>query len=585
MVAYAHQMLRALGLLLTPTLRLGRKYTSHDVRADIVAGITVAVIQIPQSMALALIAGLPATYGLYASLPGFIAGLWGSSRQLSTGPVAIISFLTFTSLVPFAEPRTADYIGLAAALAVLVGIIYLALGLARLGFIMQLVPHSVISGFSSAAAIIIVLTQLPNLFGLAPAQNNLAIQNVIDFVLNIPHLSFISLAFGLTAILLLYFSRSLSHTFPSALIILLFSIGAGYVLTRFDIGVVFVGNIPKGIPDLAFPPLSIATLLLLLPKAAIIALVGFVGTHATAKNAALKTHEKLDTDQELVGQGLANVVTGFFAGFPIAGSFTRTAINTELGVRTPVSAMVGALVTLLTLFLFTPVFSFLPRSVLAAIVITSAIPLINFARIRAMTEISRTDGFIALLTLGLALFLAPDDALFIGVVAALMAFIWQTTSGARVAEMGVSREWNVLRGRRFDPSAETFPHTLIVYVGMSMYYANTEHLLAQTTRLIAAREEEIKEPLRNLIFDMSGVHFIDISALDMLTEFSSHMHERNIRIGMIYVRQPVRIRLEKMKRPARITIFHNLLEIKNACTNTPQLALNGTRPDVLEATL
>lgn len=586
MISRARTILQAMAIYLTPSLRLQRRYQFDDFRADMLAGITVAIIQIPQSMALALIAGLPAIYGLYASLLGFIAGFWGSSRQLSTGPVAIVSFLTFASLVPFAEPRTPEYIGLAAALAVIVGIIYLILGISRLGFIMQLVPHSVISGFSSAAALIIILTQLPNLFGLSSAQNSLALQNVIDFVIHLPDFSAASLAIGLLGMTLLILSRSLPSKFPSALIILLISIGAGYLLNILNYNVVFVGGIPAGIPDLSFPPLSLATFLFLLPKAALIALVGFVGTHATAKNSAAQTRERLDTDQELVGQGLANIATGFFAGFPIAGSFTRTAINTEAGARTAVSALVGAGITIMTLFFLTPIFSYLPRSVLAAIVITAALPLINFARIRSMMDISRTDGFIAVLTMGLAILLAPDDAIFIGVAVALMAFIWQTTSGARVVEMGVNPEWNVLRGKTIDPSVETFPHTLVVYVGMSMYYANTEHLLTQASNLIKEREET-GEKLHYLVFDMSGVHFIDISALEMLNEFMARAEENEIRIGMVYLRYQVRIRIEKMKRPTRLIIFHNITEIRNVCVRSSQhpLTLRGSMPEYLEASM
>lgn len=586
MVSHLQRALDSLWTLLTPTLRNPGPYTKDTFRADLIAGITVAVIQIPQTMAFALIAGLPAIYGLYASLPGIIAGLWGSSRQLSTGPVAIVSVLTFTALTPFAEPRTSEYIGLAAALAVIVGIIYFLLGVFRFGYIMQLVPHSVITGFSSAAAVIIVITQLPTLFGLPSAQHNLAIQNAIDFLFHIPQLSFASFGIGIAVIAFLYASRRLPKQFPSALVILFLSIGAGYAFLKLSVPVIYVGGIPPGIPDLAIPPLSIATLLLLLPQAAVIALVGFVGTHATAKTAAATTREKLDTDQELVGQGLANVATGFLAGFPIAGSLTRTAINVEAGARTPIAGIVGAAATIITLILFTPIFTYLPRSALAAIVIVSAIPLIHWRRIRSMTDISRTDGLLAMLTAGLALIVAPNDAIFIGIVAALMVFLWQTTSGARVSEMGVNPQWNILRGRRIDDTVEIFPGTVIAHIGMSLYYANTEHLLSQCEHIIRARENGHKETIKHLILDMSGVHFIDISALEMLNDFIEDMHERKIQVGMIYLRHAVRLRLEKMNRPARITIFHNIIEIKNVCAHPSQhtLTLHGSKPEYLEAT-
>lgn len=587
MVSHVQRALDSMYALLTPTLRTTGPYTRETFRADFIAGITVAIIQIPQSMAFALIAGLPAIYGLYASLPGVIAGLWGSSRQLSTGPVAIVSVLTFTALTPFAEPRTSEYIGLAAALAVIVGVIYFLLGMLRFGYITQLIPHSVITGFSSAAAAIIVITQLPTLFGLPAAEHNLAIQNAIDFIFHIPQLSIITLVIGAATIALLYVARRLPKQFPSALVILFLGIAAGFALLKFGVEVVYVGNIPPGIPNLAIPPLSISTLLLLLPQAAVIALVGFVSTYATAKNTAAATREKIDADQELVGQGLSNIATGFLAGFPIAGSFTRTAINVEAGARTPIAGIVGAAVTLLTLVLLTPIFTYLPRSVLAGIVIVSAIPLINWRAMLGMLNVSRLDGIIAILTAFLALILTPSDAIFIGIVAALMAFLWQTTSGARVSEMGVNPQWNVLRGRHIDKTVELFPGTVIAHVGMSMYYANSEHLLTQTERLIAAREAELDAPVHHLVFDMSGVHFIDISALEMLSAFIEDMQERKIQVCMIYLRHSVRMRLEKMRRPARITIFHNITELKNVCAHPSQhtLTLHGSRPEYLEATL
>ncbi len=584
---HVYSRMRSLAAFFTPRVtEKGTPYTREDFVADLLAGVTVAVIQVPQSMAFALIAGLPAIFGLYASLPGFIASLWGSSRQLATGPVALVSVLTFTSLVPYAEPRTGEYIGLAATLAVLVGIIYLLLGLFRFGYILQLVPHSVISGFSTAAALLIILTQLPILVGLPNAQYSLALQNFLAFLTQLPQFSLSALGVGAGAMVLIFFSRRLPQIFPSALVILIIGIIAGYVLTLIGLDIVLVGQIPPGIPSFIIPPLNTATLFLLFPKAIILAIVAFVGTHATAKTAAMRTRERLDTDRELVGQGLSNIVTGFFSGFPIAGSFTRTAINVEAGARTGIAALVGAGITLLTLLFLTPLFTFLPRTVLAAIVIMAALPLVNIQRIRAMADISRTDGLIAALTLVLALVLTPDDAIFLGMLAALLVFIWQTTSGARVTEMGVNPEWNVLRGVHIDPSVEIIPHTVIAHVGMSMYYANTEHLLSQTERLIEQRTLTKSETVRTVVLDMSGVHFIDISALELLSDFLAHMREKNISVGMMYLRYSVRTRLEKMRRPAEIIIFHNIVELKNTCAPASEhlLTLSGSKPELLGIT-
>ena len=571
-------------LFIPAPLRPGSRYSWNDFRADLIAGVTVAIIQVPQSMALALIAGLPAIFGLYASLLGFIASLWGSSRLLSTGPVAIVSVLTFTSLTPFAEPFTAEYIGFAASLALLVGTIYLLLGLFRFGFILQLVPNSVITGFTSAAAIIIIVSQLPTFFGLPAAAHSLVLQNLYDFIFSLPNLSLIALGVGTFAAIFLAFFRRLPATFPGALIILVCGIAFGYFVSTFsDTNLPLVGAIPHGIPDFILPPLNTATLFLLFPKAAIIAIVGFVGAHATAKNVALKTREQLNTDQELVGQGLANIATSFFQGFPVSGSFTRTTINVDAGARSSIASVIGVFVTILTLLFFTPLFSFLPRSILAAIVIVSAIPVINFARLRHMTDISRTDGLVAVLTLILALFLTPDDAIFLGVVSALMVFIWQTTSASRVSEMGINPEWNILRGVHTDDTARTFSGTVIAYIGISMYYANAEHLLSHAYELVENRMEQTGETVHTLVLDLSGVHFMDISALEAFSTFVDRMREKNIQIGVIYLRAPVRARLEKMRLSARIIIFHNIMELRRVCKSPHHTPTGKTIPEYLEA--
>ena len=225
MVAF-ERTIRSIPELLRPIFfRSDFKYSFADLRADTLAGITVALIQIPQSMAFALMAGLPAVYGLYASIPGCIASLWGSSRQLSTGPVAVISLLTLTSLVPFAEPGTPEFIGLAALLAILVGLIYVLIGFFRLGFFLHLVPQSVIVGFSSAAAGIIVISQLPTFLGITTPQHELVLQNIWGLISHLSGFSLFTFAVGATTVILLIVSKKLPKVFPGALAVLAFEIG------------------------------------------------------------------------------------------------------------------------------------------------------------------------------------------------------------------------------------------------------------------------------------------------------------------------------------------------------------------------
>jgi len=582
MAAFERTLRRIPELLIPIFFRPGFSYSLADFQADFLAGVTVALIQVPQSMAFALTAGLPAVYGLYASIPGCIASIWGSSRQLSTGPVAVISLLTLTSLVPFAEPGSQEFIGLAALLAILVGIIYLAIGLFRLGFFLQLVPQSVVVGFSSAAAAIIVITQLPTFLGISFTQHELVLQNIAELIEHLPTLSFFTLLAGIIAAMLLLAAKRLPKVFPGALVVLALGIAASYLLHLSDHGIVLIANIPSSLPSFALPPLSAVPFLSLIPKAGIIALVGFVQAHATGKIASAKTKEPINTNQELVGQGLANLVGGFFQSFPISGSFTRTAVNVEAGARTGVAGVVATAMTVLALLFLTPVFYFLPKTVLAAIVIVAAIPLIDFKRLQDMYRISQTDGFVALLTFAIAFILKPDDAIFIGIVAALLIFIHRTTWGARAFEMGADKHWNTLRGAIDEEQVDTFPGVCIVRIGMSMYYANTQNLVDQIQQIMKVHAEREKTPVHTLVFDASSVDFMDTTAAEIFSDFLERLHTRNVHLAIIYLRKGMRHALETMPGLFDVTVLHNISELKQYCVpHHGTLILTGTQPERL----
>ena len=548
--------------LLTPTfLRRGWHYTARDAKSDIIAGATVALIQIPQSMAFALIAGLPAVYGLYASLPGCIASIFGSSRYLSTGPVAIISFLTFTSLVPLATPGSETYIHLAGTLALLVGLIYLAMGFFRLGFILQLVPHSVIAGFSSAAAVVIVISQLPNLLGVTIPSNDLILQNIIAIVRAVPAISIITLVIGILTIGALFFIRRIPKKFPGALVVLALGIYSSYLFHLEIHGVPVVGNILPVLPSFFLPTISLYSFFALIPKAAIIALVGYVGTHATTKSIAKEKGERIETNQELVGQGLANIVGALFRAYPLSGSFTRTAINVGAGARTEMASVYAAFLTLFAILFLSPLFLFLPKAVLAGIVIVSAIPLIHIDRLKDILHIDRADGYVAWITFAMAFILKPDDAIFIGIVIALMLFIQKTVWGATVSELVVDNELAILRGEIDEVAIERIPHVMIARIGMSIYYANVVHITRELHTLIIQSEVRERTHIHTLVLAMSGVNFIDITGIEELADYFRELDKRGIHIITIYLRSTIRATLAQVSDFPRFTDVNNIKEM------------------------
>lgn len=583
MTRYINYALDGIAQLLTPApFRRGEKYSTKDFRADLGAGVTVAVILVPQAMALALIAGLPAVYGLYAALPGFIASLWGSSRHLSTGPVAIVSFLTLSSLIPFAEPGTTDFILLASALALLVGLMQLATGVLRLGFIMQLIPHSAIAGFTSAAAAIIVLTQIPSLLGYTTEQHEFVFQNIFQIFTNIHFAGLFNTIVGVLALLLLILCRRLPKTFPGTLIVLSLAIIASYVFDLASLGVTLVSNIPSALPSFTVPTLAPATFFSLIPKAAIIAFVGFVEAHAIAKAVAAKTHQQLDTNQELVGQGLANIVGGFFKGYPVSGSFLRTAVNVDAGARTGYAAVVTAVVTVSVLLFFSPLLAFLPRSVLAAIVIVSAWSLIDLSKLKRIYGAFHTDGIVAYATFGIAFILKPDDAIFIGILLALIMFIRQTVWGAKVTEMGIDPKWYVLRDVTSTNGVERVPGSLIVRPGMSLYYANANHIVEGIQSLFHARARTEKP--HSLILDFSGVNFVDVTGAEVLGEFLHNLKREGVHPYIIYLRNSVRDSLRTTHHFPDTMVLHNIAELKQYCgAESNTLTIASTKPDILHS--
>jgi len=357
-----------------PFLRWLKGYDRKTFTSDLMAGLTVAVVLVPQSMAYALIAGLPPVYGLYAaSIPVIVAALFGSSAQLATGPVAIVAFLTFVSLTSYAKPGEEKFIELAILMAFLVGIIQLLIGIFRLGFLVNFVSHSVIIGFTNAAAIIIISTQIPAILGIKVEQKELIFQNIYEIAKAIPQTNLYTLIVGVVSIALIVGLRKINKNFPSALLTVALFTTLSYLLAFESYGIRVVGDIPRGLPLPSLPSIDLNLLDRILGKAFIVALVGFMEAYAIAKFIASQTKQKIDVNQELIGQGLANLVGSFFKSFPVSGSFSRSAVNFQAGAKTGMANIISASFVLATIFFVAPLLYYLPRAVLSAVVITAVV--------------------------------------------------------------------------------------------------------------------------------------------------------------------------------------------------------------------
>lgn len=512
-------------------------YNSEKLFKDFIAGLTVAVVLIPQVMAYAILAGLPPVYGLYAAFLGTaVAALWGSSQHLSTGPVALVSFLTLTALVPLAKPETPEFIGLAIILALIIGLVQLLMGVFKLGFIMNFISHSVIAGFTTAAAIIIASTQIPNLFGFSVDNHEFVFLNFYEILIAVPNTNFLTLAIGLSAVVLIILAKKkFSKAFPAALIVMAVGIFISFLVDLEGKGVAVVGVIDANLRLPTIPRLTFANVLTLLPSAFIIAIVGFLEAFAIAKSIASQTRQKIDVNQELIGQGLGNIASSVFKGYPIAGSFSRTAVNYSAGAVTGISSVFVSLFVLLTILFFTPLLHFLPKAILSAIVIAALVDLIEFSKFSETFKLSRTDGMVILTTFIFSFILKPDDAIFIGIVVSLVLFLRRMIV-ADVIEIVFVMEEERFRKVTFGTEIKRFANLLVLRIDMSIFFANATNIAHQIEELVKRKGDD----LEHLVIDFSGVNYVDVSGYDELKEVFDELIDSGIKIYVMYRKKQVR---------------------------------------------
>ncbi len=538
-------------------------YAREDLAADLVAGTIVAIMLVPQGMAYALLAGLPPQVGLYASiLPLAAYALLGSSRTLAVGPVAIVSLLVATGAGALAEPGSGEYLGLALTLALLSGLIQFGMGLARLGHIVDFMSHPVISGFTSAAALTIGISQLKTLLGL---QLPRAERSWEQLRLILEHLGATvapTLGIGIGAIAILLWSREplrrrlersrlprawrlpLAKAGPLAAVVL------GILAYRLlpdplAARVAVVGQIPAGLPSPTMPPLDLELWRSLLPSALVISFVGFLESFAVAKSLATRRREHIDANRELLALGTANLAAAFSGGYPVTGGFSRSVVNFDAGARSRLASLVTAGLVALTVGLLTPLLRDLPRAVLAAIVIVAVAKLVDWATLRWTWRYNRADGLALLVTFLLTLGLGVELGVAIGAGLALALHVWRS-SRPHVAVVG--RVPGSEHYRNVERHAvETDPEVLAVRIDESLYFPNAQWLESVLQAGIARRPQ-----VRHLLLIFSAVNFVDASALEALERCIEGLAEAGVQTHLAEVKGPVMDRFERVDFPQRL---------------------------------
>lgn len=628
----------------------------QTLRADFIAGATVAMVLIPQSMAYAQLAGMPAYYGLYAAfLPVLIAAMWGSSNQLASGPVAMVSLLTGSALSQFAAPGSEQFIVLAIMLALMVGVIELGMGLFRLGAIVSFLSHPVIVGFTNAAAIIIALSQFNKLFGVHSARSERFLADIWDVVLRLGDTHWPTLAMGLLAMAIILLLRRYRPAWPGVLaavaLTTLLSWATGFerntsaeatqfndtqvrnvidsltalnaraielrraiaekgeeiervteaeglshprlimlnadveflrlelraidaerrvrfaearrlrftgiqddsgqpsfrlvgtlpqgtptdgrrwLIAKIDNGRVqltgggeVVGTVPAGIPAPDMPEIKWDTLLKLLPTALVIALVGFMEAISIAKSMATRTKQRIDPNQELVGQGLANIVGGFFQSFPVSGSFSRSAVNLSAGAATGLSSVIAGLIVLVTLLLFTPLLYHLPQAALASIIMLAVVNLVNFKAIKHAWQAHRHDGIAAVVTFVATLAFAPhlDNGILIGALLAIGLYLYRTMR-PRVAVLGRHADGTLRDAQMF--KLPTSGRVIIIRFDGSLFFANVPYFED------AILEQAARHPqARYILVVGDAINELDASGEEMISHLVMRLRESGLTI-------------------------------------------------------
>lgn len=532
-----------------------RDYHSRDLTGDLAAALVVTVMLVPQSLAYALLAGLPPQVGLYASILPLVAyALFGSSRTLAVGPVAVVSLMTAAAIGQLGLQDPGQQLAAAMVLALLSGLILIAMGLLRLGLLATLLSHPVISAFISATAVLIALGQAKHLLGVPVAGERLH-EILLQLAEGLPQANPVTAAIGLSAVAFLFWvRRSLAARLQrlglsegraqlAARVAPVVAVVGGTLavgLLRLDeaAGVAVVGAVPAGLPPLTLPAFDPGLWSGLLPAALLISLVGFVESVSVAQSLAAKRRQKVEPNRELLGLGAANLAAAFSGGYPVTGGFARSVVNFAAGARSPLAGVFTAVLLALVALYFTGSFRYLPNAVLAATIVVAVLGLVDLGIARRLWRYSRADAASWAVTVAGVLALGIEAGILAGVGVSLLLYLWRSGRPhlAVVGQVpGTEHYRNVLRHKVL-----THPSLLALRVDESLYFVNARYLEDRLLEMVADRPE-----LRDVVLICSAVNLIDASALESLEALSARLGDAGVALHLAEVKGPVMDRLER----------------------------------------
>lgn len=537
-----------------PILEWGKTYNRDTLTNDVVAAVIVTIMLIPQSLAYALLAGLPAEMGLYASILPLVAyAIFGTSRALAVGPVAVVSLMTAAAVGNLALQGTAEYAAAAIILAFLSGLILIVMGVFRLGFLANFLSHPVVAGFITASGIIIAFSQLKHILGVSASGHNLAelLHSLISHLgqVNIP-----TLIIGVTSTAFLFWVRKglkplllarglkprtadiLAKAGPVAAVVMTTLVTALFGLQNY--GVAIVGDVPRGLPPLTWPSFDMSVWSSLFGSAALISIIGFVESVSVAQTLAAKKRQRIVPDQELIGLGASNIAAAVSGGYPVTGGFARSVVNFDAGADTPAAGAFTAIGIALAALALTPLLFFLPKATLAATIIVAVLSLVDFSVLKTTWAYNKADFAAVTATILLTLGFGVETGVSAGVGISIFLYLYRT-SRPHIAEVGVvpgtEHFRNINRHR-----VNTTPDILTIRVDENLYFANARYLEDYLFDRVVGEKD-----LKHVVLMCSAVNNIDTSALESLEAIDHRFRDMGLKLHLSEVKGPVMDRLSR----------------------------------------
>ncbi len=537
-----------------PILDWGRSYNKATLSNDLMAAVIVTIMLIPQSLAYALLAGLPPEAGLYASIvPILLYAVFGTSRALAVGPVAVVSLMTAAALGNIADQGTMGYAVAALTLAFLSGVILLTMGVFKLGFLANFLSHPVIAGFITASGVIIAASQIKHILGISASGDNL-ISLLVSLWQNLGNTNWVTVIIGVSATAFLFWVRRGLKPFlksrgasarvadvatkagPVAAVVL--TTVAVWILGLADMGVRIVGSVPQSLPPLTLPDFSLDMMGSLLLPAILISVIGFVESISVAQTLAAKRRQRINPDQELIGLGTANIGAAFTGGFPVTGGFARSVVNFDAGAETPAAGAFTAVGLAIAALALTPLVFFLPQATLAATIIVAVLTLVDFSILKKSWAYSKADFAAVLATMLVTLGDGVELGVTCGVILSIFLHLYKTTR-PHIAEVGLVPGTEHFRNI-YRHKVETDPTLLTLRIDESLYFANA-HFLEDYIYDRLADDKKLK----NVVLMCSAINEIDLSALESLEAVNARLRDMGIQLHLSEVKGPVMDRLKK----------------------------------------